>query len=83
MDSAISHHTFVDFIDPLSSEFVIYGVGLFYLFGFRSVNGIEYVHIASNADSGIVQWAKETLQWCCNVDRLVHISINTEPNTIP
>ena len=54
MDSAISHHTFVDFINPLSSEFVIYGIGLFYLFGFRSVNGIEYVHIASNVDSGIV-----------------------------
>ena len=54
MDSVISYHTFVDFIDPLSSEFVIYGIGLFYLFGFRSVNGIEYVHIASNADFSIV-----------------------------
>ena len=30
-----------------------------------------------------IQWAKKMLQWCCNVDRLVHISINTEPNTMP
>ena len=31
----------------------------------------------------IIQWAKKTLQWCCNVDRLAHISINTELNTMP